>query len=85
MYRIYNPVTNKYSRGGSQTYQLWSKNGKVWATMGNLKSHLSMIKEGDYNRPVLDNYLQDNCVVINVLTNEEFSVKLLIDNPENFK
>jgi len=84
MYRIYNPVTNKYSKGGSSIWSLWSKNGKVWATMGNLKLHLTMIKDKYYNRPTLDNYLQDNCVVINVLTNEEFPVKLLIDNPENF-
>jgi hypothetical protein len=85
MYRIYNPVVNKYSRGGSQTYQLWSKNGKIWTTIGYLKSHLTMIKEAYYNRPVLDNYIRDNCVVINVLTNESFPVKLIINNPENFK
>ena len=79
MYRIYNPVIDKFSRGGLDIH--WSKNGKVWATMGNLKSHLSMLKEYLYT----NNYIKDNCVVINVLTNESFPVKLLIDNPENFK
>ena len=80
MFRIYNPVLDKFSRGG--LYNHWSKNGKVWATMGNLKSHLSMIKEYPYANNA---YITDNCVVINVLTNESFPVKLLIDNPENFK
>lgn len=79
MYRIYNPVTDKFSRGG--LWVNWSKNGKVWATMGNLKSHLTMLKQYPYN----NSYIKDNCVVINVLTDESFPVKLLIDNPENFK
>lgn len=79
MYRIYNPVTDKFSRGG--LWVNWSKNGKVWATMGNLKSHLNMLKQCPYN----NSYIKDDCVVINVLTDESFPVKLLIDNPENFK
>ncbi len=79
MYRIYNPVIDKFSRGG--LYIHWSKNGKVWATMGNLKLHLTMIKQ----YPDYSSYIKDNCVVINVLTDESFPVKLLIDNPENFK
>lgn len=81
MFRIYNPVIDKFSKGGLSTH--WSKNGKVWATMGNLKSHLSMLKV--YPHIYIHAYITDNCVVINVLTDESFPVKLLIDNPENFK
>ena len=79
MYRIYNPVTDKFSRGG--LYVHWSKNDKVWATIGNLKLHLTMLK----GYPYTNDYTKDNCMVINVLTDESFPVKLLIDNPENFK
>lgn len=81
MYKIYNPVTNKFASGG--TYNQWTKHGKVWATMGFLKSHLRMIKEYPYNR--MKTYIEDNCEVVNVVTNESFPVKLLIDNPENYK
>ncbi len=81
MYRIYNPLIDKFSKGGLYTH--WSKNGKVWVTMGYLKSHLTMIKE--YPHIYNHSYIKDNCMVINVLTDESFPVKLLIDNPENFK
>ena len=60
MYRIYNPKIDKFSRGGLNIR--WTKNGKVWATMGNLKSHLSMIKE--YPPIYNHTYIKDNCKII---------------------
>ncbi len=80
MYRIYNPITKLYANGG--VYNDWSKNGKVFTTMGSLKKHLTSIKKYSYSK--IERYISDECKVINVLTNEEFPVKLLIDNPENF-
>ena len=82
MYRIYNPVTNTYAREGID--DRWTKHGKVWTTLGHLKLHLSHVKEYPYTDRYRK-YMTLNCVVINALTDEEFSVKLLINNPENFK
>jgi len=62
-----------YANGDA--YNDWSKHGKVFATIRNLKLHLTSIER----------YINDNCVVINVLTGEEFPIKSITDNPENFK
>ena len=46
IYKIYDPATGLYSKGG--TYGCWTKNGKSWSMAG-LKLHLSMLKSGDYS------------------------------------
>lgn len=40
IYKIYNPTTELYSKGGLDPG--WSKHGKVWNTAGHLKQHLSL-------------------------------------------
>ncbi len=81
MYKIYNPVTNNYAKGGID--DLWTKHGKIWPTINNLKLHLSVVKSYPYTNRY-QKYITHGCMVINVLTDEEFPIKLLIDNPENF-
>ncbi len=42
IFRIRNTNTNEYSRGGQHSEAwLFSKKGKVWSTIGHLKSHLN--------------------------------------------
>lgn len=42
VYKIRDLKTGLFSSGGS--YPTWSKNGKIWTTLGKCKSHLSMFK-----------------------------------------
>mgnify|MGYP000929319385 CR=1 FL=1 len=46
IYKIFNPETGLYSRGGDPPK--WSKVGKTWNTIGHLKNHLHMF-ERSYN------------------------------------
>lgn len=55
MFKIYNPIRNEYS-AGRMTYG-YSKKGKVWSSLGHLKSHLTSLfgcyplhiwKDGNY-------------------------------------
>lgn len=42
VYKIRNKTTGLFSGGGA--YPRWSKKGKVWTSMGNLRNHLNMFK-----------------------------------------
>lgn len=44
LYKIYNPVTGLYSKGGVDANDLWTKNGKAW-TLAGLKGHLNLFKK----------------------------------------
>ena len=50
-YQIRNPYTGLYSPGGSDADRVkWSKNGKVWTSIGALKNHLrQFVKTVSYN------------------------------------
>ena len=46
LYKIYNPSSKEYSSGGgANDFRGWSKNGKVWATIHNLKAHLRLHRD----------------------------------------
>jgi len=49
VYKIYNPVTGKFSKGGmakpnyaNPTQFNWGKKGKTWTSLGFIKSHLNL-------------------------------------------
>lgn len=46
-YKIRNKNTGLFHKGG--VYEVWSKNGKVWDTLGKLRSMLTMNTPGPYN------------------------------------
>lgn len=56
VFKIYNPKTDQYSRGG--TFPRWGRSGKVWNGSGPLRSHLNLVYEyagkGCYNDPYVD-------------------------------
>lgn len=41
IYRIRNRETGLFSTGGK--HPTWSKNGKIWKTLGHVKSHMSQV------------------------------------------
>lgn len=41
-YKIYNPLTNKFSKGGERPD--WGKRGKAWGAIGYIKTHLSLVR-----------------------------------------
>ena len=47
-YKIRNRNTGLYHKGG--TYSHWSKNGKTWTTLGQLRTMLTMNTPRPYNR-----------------------------------
>lgn len=82
MYKIYNPVTNTYVKEGIDDN--WTKLGKVWSTLDHVKLHLNVVKAYQYTERYWK-YTTQGCTVINVLTNEEIPVTLLMNKPENYK
>lgn len=44
-YKIYNPATGLYSKGGMRND--WTKQGKTWSHAG-LKKHIAMLKSVEY-------------------------------------
>ncbi len=41
-YKLRNKTTGKFSKGGYYDFRGWSVEGKTWANLKNLKSHLRM-------------------------------------------
>ncbi len=62
LYKIYNPVTGLYSKGGVHANDLWTKNGRAW-TIAGLKGHLNLFKKSGYkdNKQILELYR--TCVI----------------------
>ena len=42
IYKIRNKETGLFSKGGSNTLNIWSKTGKSWSNIGHLKNHLNL-------------------------------------------
>jgi hypothetical protein len=67
-YKIYNPKTGLFSNGGS--YSRWNKYGKTWNTIGQIKSHITMLKSSmkyysdNSAAELLGIYIKDKCVII---------------------
>jgi len=40
VYKIRNKETGMYKHGGHSYYSEWSKKGKTWSSLGNLKNHM---------------------------------------------
>ncbi|MNH66463.1 hypothetical protein D3C73_184940 [compost metagenome] len=78
VFKIRNKETGLFSKGGTNTYNLWSKEGKSWSNIGHLKNHLNQFlnrwcKENPYeNAEIVEveiNY--DTCMRVDV--NELFN------------
>jgi hypothetical protein len=41
MWKIRNKETGEFSKGGSSTWNIWTKGGKTWTNIGHVKSHLN--------------------------------------------
>lgn len=79
LYKIYNPVLGKYSKGGSTNYDdtkyFWSKKGKTWNELRHIKLHLNLQYEEKYDydkkrniiiaySSLLKQYIRDHCVIM---------------------
>ena len=62
LYKIYNPVTGLYSKGGVDANDLWTKNGKAW-TLAGLKGHLNLFKKKRCRDHILILELYNTCVI----------------------
>ena len=71
VYKIYNPKTNKYSRGGKNIHNLWSNTGKVWTSYKNFKLHLSMLQHSVYGGAILKEY--EGCQLVTLKTSRSDS------------
>lgn len=80
-YAIYNPKTDKWSRGGSRPTK-WGKTPKIWSHIGHLKNHIRLYLGWQYayrwNEGKPDNFEAyiihrdyDGCMIIDVATGEE--------------
>jgi hypothetical protein len=66
VYKIYNPVTGLYSKGGSHSSLLWHKTGKTWRGIGPLKNHFHCC-----GRKILKEYAKDDCIIVEFLVKTE--------------
>ena len=66
---IYNPTTNKYSVGGTTPFSNWGSKMKIWKSLGNINSHLSLLREGKANSKRPENLYKD-CVVLDLIKQE---------------
>ena len=80
LYKIYNPTTGKYSKGGApipyeDTRYFWSKKGKTWNELRHVKLHLNLQYREKYDfdkkkniiidySPLLKQYIRDHCVIM---------------------
>ena len=62
-YKIYNPVLDKFSAGGTHLDYMWTKKGKTWKGTGPLRNHLKIC-----GHKILDLYRQDSCYVVKIVT-----------------
>lgn len=62
LYKIYNPATGLYSKGGVHANDLWTKNGRAW-TIAGLKGHLNLFKRPRYRDGILILELYRTCVI----------------------
>ena len=72
MYAIYDPVKNRWSRGGWGP-KWHKKSPKTW-TMGHLKNHLAMFVHGDYvKKQIVIRNSYDGCKIVDVTTGLEYT------------
>ena len=80
LYKIYNPTTGKYSKGGTSspnedTRYFWSKKGKTWNELRHVKLHLNLQYREKWNSnakkyyivgysSLLNQYIRDHCVIM---------------------
>lgn len=64
IYKIRNKETGKFSKGGSSSYNIWTKEGKSWSSLGHLKNHLHLFI--DYKGDISKDYPYQNAEVIEV-------------------
>lgn len=72
-FAIYNPDTQKWSRGGYRPK--WSNTPKIWTRIGDLKSHLQnqiydhYPRSGDNEYKIIINSTYKNCIIVDISTN----------------
>lgn len=80
IYRIKNTKTGMYSNGGS--YPRWSKKGKIWKTLGYVRSHLRAFMEYDYRKKTtvgIDPKLKDWVIETSEITEQPRDVIAVMD------
>lgn len=70
-YAIWNPVTEKWSRGGVYNSNLWAKKPKIWSAVSHIKNHINqlVIERYHYQEKVVKirNYYK-GCEVLDMTT-----------------
>ncbi|OPH61894.1 hypothetical protein BC351_01235 [Paenibacillus ferrarius] len=72
VYKIRDKETGLFSRGGTRAYDIWTKEGKSWSTIGHLKSHLTQFTTS-WNKV---KYPYGNAEIIEVEINYDLSYKV---------
>ena len=73
-YKIKNTITNEYSSGGSHPH--FSNKGKVWKSLGQLRSHLAMLKPHGSDK-VGRFHLYDDCEIIEYELTEKQTISMV--------
>lgn len=70
-YAIYDPATDKWSRGGNYTSRLWGKKPKIWSAVGHVKNHINQLIVDNYdfkNKVIRIRSFYKGCVILDVTT-----------------
>lgn len=81
VYKIRRKSDGLYSKGGSSP--TFSKNGKTWNTIGQLKSHLTLVKDGLCGKPDCDRlaaFYHDCNLITYIVSSEETGYGTLFPN-----
>lgn len=77
IYKIRDKSTGLFSKGGTSTYSIWSKDGKSWSNIGHVKNHLNQfIRSGS----VSHDYPYDNAEIVEVEVNYDECFKTDVES-----
>ncbi len=73
VYKIRDKTTGLFSRGGSRSYNLWTKEGKSWTNIGHVKNHMSQFIRSQSEK--VKDYPYENAEILEVVINYEMCFK----------
>lgn len=74
VFKIRHKETGLFSRGGTDSKNIWTKEGKSWSNIGHLKNHLNQYINV-MNRSVFKDNPYENAEIVKVETNYDMCFK----------
>jgi hypothetical protein len=77
IYKIRDKSTGLFSKGGTSTYNLWTKEGKSWSNIGHIKNHINQfLNKGVKSK----HYPYDNAEIVEIEVNYDECFKTDVEH-----